>query len=106
MILKPSSKQMQSKTYPSLWETSTLQKRFLVQILVHSRELTTHQKLAPVVTDYIEIPLELIETYQDITLCMDGMKINSIPFLTTVSHYVLHCRMATKSISRILQECP
>jgi hypothetical protein len=51
---------------------------------------TTHQKPAPVVTDYIEIPRELIETHQDITLCMDGMKINGLPFLTTVSRNIMY----------------
>ena len=40
----------------------------------------------PVVDDYIEIPKELIATQREVTLCMDGMKVNGLAFLTTVSH--------------------
>jgi hypothetical protein len=44
---------------------------------------TTRQKPTHVVTDYTEIPHEgLNKTHQDITLCMDGMSINGIQFLT------------------------
>jgi hypothetical protein len=44
----------------------------------------TRNKPAPVTSDYIEIPKELIANHQHITLCMDGMRINGIPFLTTI----------------------
>ena len=37
------------------------------------------------VDDYIEIPKELISTQQEVTLCMDGMKVDGLAFLTTVS---------------------
>ena len=46
---------------------------------------TTRRKPAPVVHDYIEILNELIMTQREVTLCMDGMKVNGIAFLTTVS---------------------
>jgi hypothetical protein len=46
---------------------------------------TTRVKPAPVVADYLEVPKELITKHSNITLCIDGMKINGIPFLTTVS---------------------
>jgi hypothetical protein len=49
---------------------------------------TTHQKTPPVVTDYIE--KELIETHQNVTLYMDGIKINSIPFLTTIPRNIMY----------------
>jgi hypothetical protein len=42
---------------------------------------TTRIKPIPVVSDYIEIPQELIEKQQDITLCIDTMFINEIVFL-------------------------
>jgi len=51
---------------------------------------TTHTKPAPVIDDFIETPKELIEAQQDIVLCMDGMKINGTPFLTTVSRHIRH----------------
>ena len=39
----------------------------------------------PVVDDEIDIPRELIRSQRDITLCIDGMKVNGIWFLTTIS---------------------
>jgi hypothetical protein len=51
---------------------------------------TTRQKPAPVVSDYIEIPRELIENHHNVTLCIDGMKINGVPFLTTVSRNIMY----------------
>jgi hypothetical protein len=51
---------------------------------------TTRQKPTPVINDYIEIPEELINNHQKVTLCMDGMKINGIPFLTTVSRHIMY----------------
>ncbi len=51
---------------------------------------TTRQKPTPVVSDYIEIPPELIMNHHNIVLCMDGMKINGVPFLTTVSRNIMY----------------
>ena len=51
---------------------------------------TTRSKPFPVVEDYIEIPPELIDNHQQVTLCMDGMKINGIPFLTTISRNIMY----------------
>jgi Reverse transcriptase (RNA-dependent DNA polymerase) len=51
---------------------------------------TTRKKPYPVVLDYIEVPKELIATHQNVTLCMDGMNINGIPFLTTVSRNLMY----------------
>ena len=45
---------------------------------------TTRRKPAPVVSDYIEIPKELISAQREVTLCMDAMKVNGLAFLTTV----------------------
>ncbi len=54
---------------------------------------TTCTKPAPIINNYIETPTELINTQQEFILCMDGMKINGLPFLTTVSCHIRH-RMA------------
>jgi hypothetical protein len=51
---------------------------------------TTRAKPVPVVKDYIEIPNELITAHQDVVLCMDGMKINGVPFLTTISRNIMY----------------
>jgi hypothetical protein len=48
------------------------------------------QTPAPVVDDYIEIPKELTDAQHDVTLCLDGMKINGLPFLTTISKNIYY----------------
>jgi hypothetical protein len=45
---------------------------------------TTCQKPAPVVSDYVEIPKEHVYNHQSVVLCMDGIKFNDLPFLTTI----------------------
>jgi hypothetical protein len=51
---------------------------------------TTRQKPAPVVLDYIEIPEELITNHNNAVLCIDGMKINGVPFLTTILRNIMY----------------
>jgi Reverse transcriptase (RNA-dependent DNA polymerase) len=51
---------------------------------------TTRQKPAPVVNDYVEVPKELIDNHHNVTLCMDGIKINGVPFLTTISRNIMY----------------
>jgi hypothetical protein len=51
---------------------------------------TTRQKPAPVVSYYVEIPKELVYNHQSVVLCMDGMKINGVPFLTTISRSIMY----------------
>jgi len=46
---------------------------------------TTRRKPVPVVEDHINIPRELIAAQHSVTLCIDGMKVNGLSFLTTVS---------------------
>ena len=46
---------------------------------------TTRRNPIHVVEDTIDIPRELIRSQQDITLCIDGMKVNGLWFLTTIS---------------------
>jgi len=42
------------------------------------------------VNDYIEIPKELIQAQREVTLCMDGMKVNGQSFLTTISRNIMY----------------
>ena len=49
---------------------------------------TVRNKPKPVVNDYIHIPKELITKHQDITLCIDTMFINEMPFLSTISRHL------------------
>ena len=51
---------------------------------------TTRRKPSPVVSDYIEIPPELIQAQQDVVLCMDTMYINGMSFLTTISRHIMY----------------
>eukprot|EP00978_Attheya_sp_CCMP212_P017186 scaffold45596_cov58-Attheya_sp.AAC.9 len=46
---------------------------------------TTRRKLIPVVEDMIPVPRELIQAQQHVTLTMDGLTINSLKFLATIS---------------------
>ena len=48
----------------------------------------TRKKPTPVKRDEIEVPKELIEKGQDLTLCMDIMFINGMPVLTTIGRTV------------------
>jgi len=47
---------------------------------------TTRTKPAPAVSNLVEIPDELLETHQDVTISMDGLTVNSLKFLSTISH--------------------
>jgi hypothetical protein len=43
---------------------------------------TTCPAPVPIIEDCIEIPRELITAKYSVTLCLDGMKVNDISFLT------------------------
>jgi hypothetical protein len=51
---------------------------------------TTRHKPCPVVSDYIEIPSELIDNHHNVTLCIDTIKINGLSFLTTISRNIMY----------------
>ena len=51
---------------------------------------TTRCKPTPVVDDRIQIPPTLIHNHQNVTLCIDGMTINGVHFLTTISRHILY----------------
>ncbi len=56
--------------------------------------------------DYVKIPQELYESQQAITLCVDGMYVNGIPFLTTVSRRIIYRtaqRLQTQKSECLLQ---
>jgi hypothetical protein len=46
---------------------------------------TTKKKPNPIVNSYIDIPQELMSKQQNIMLCIDGIKVNGLTFLTTIS---------------------
>jgi len=51
---------------------------------------TVRKKPAPVAPDYIQIPRELTMNHHEVTLCMDGMNVNGLWFLTTVSRKIMY----------------
>jgi hypothetical protein len=46
---------------------------------------TTRRKPLPIIDEHIEIPAELISIHEDVTLAIDGLTINSLKFLSTIS---------------------
>jgi hypothetical protein len=50
----------------------------------------TRYRSAPVVNSLTEIPDKLIETQKDVSLSIDGMTVNGLKFLTTISHEIFY----------------
>ena len=51
---------------------------------------TVRKKPLPVASNYIEIPKELNNNHQDVTLCIDIMNINGLAFLATISRKIVY----------------
>jgi hypothetical protein len=51
---------------------------------------TTRRKPLLIAQDYIEIPTEFTIKQKDVTLCIDGVKVNGLAFLTTVSKNICY----------------
>ena len=52
---------------------------------------TTQQKAETIINDYIEIPSELVTKHENVTLFMDTLFINGMPFLATISKHLCYC---------------
>eukprot|EP00957_Ditylum_brightwellii_P137559 10486945-Ditylum_brightwellii.AAC.1 len=53
----------------------------------------TRAKPIPVTSNIIELPDELVRMNEDVVLSIDEMKVNSLTFLTSISHEI-YCRTA------------
>jgi hypothetical protein len=51
---------------------------------------TTRSRPTPVSNNIIEIPDKLLEVQKDVILSLDGMTVNSLKFLTTISHEIFY----------------
>jgi hypothetical protein len=51
---------------------------------------TTRSHHKPVTSNIVEIPDELLEVQKDVILSMDRMTVNSLKFLTTISHEIFY----------------
>ena len=52
---------------------------------------STKTKALPIVNDYVEIPQELYNTHENVTLFMDTLFINGLTFLATISENIKYC---------------
>jgi hypothetical protein len=68
---------------------------------------TTRSKPLPVTSNIMEIPGELLEVQQDLTMSMDGLTVNSLKFLSTRSHdlYYRTAQYIARSVASIYEEC-
>jgi hypothetical protein len=68
---------------------------------------TTRSKPTPVTSNIVEIPDELLEIQQDPTLSMDGLTVNSLKFLSTISHdlYYRTVQYVAKPVASIYKVC-
>jgi hypothetical protein len=55
---------------------------------------STRKKPVHVAPDYVKIPRSLMDAQYSVTLCIDGMFVNGLPFLTTISCNIMY-RMAS-----------
>jgi hypothetical protein len=69
---------------------------------------TTQQKPTTVESNIVEIPEELLEIQQDLKVSMDGMTVNSMKFLTAISHdlyYRTAQQYVTNPVASVYKEC-
>ncbi len=61
----------------------------------------------PVTSNIVEIPDELLEVQQDLTLSMDGLTVNSLKFLSTISHdlYYRTAQYVAKPVASVYESC-
>jgi hypothetical protein len=68
---------------------------------------TARIKPTPVTSNIVEIPDELLEVQQDLTLSMDGLSVNSLKFLSAISHdlYYRTAQYVARPVAFIYEEC-
>ena len=63
----------------------------------------TRRKPLPIIEEHIKIPEELISVHEDITMAIDGLTINSLKFLSTIScniyYRTVHYMPTTKALN-------
>jgi hypothetical protein len=68
---------------------------------------TTRTKPTPVVSNHVEIPDELLNVQQDKTVSMDGLTVNSLKFLSTISHDLFYrtAQYVAKPVASVYEKC-
>jgi hypothetical protein len=71
------------------------------------KEKITRRKPITVVDNTVEIPEELLEIQQDLKVSMDGMTVNSMKFLTAISHdlYYRPAQYITNPVASVYKVC-
>jgi hypothetical protein len=78
------------KNNPVTTEDVDIAKKIFGPDIATLKGKTTRRAPIPVIEDRIEIPRELITAQYSVTLCIDGMKVNDISFLTTISKNLMY----------------
>jgi hypothetical protein len=68
---------------------------------------TTRSKPTPVTSNLVDIPDELLEVQKDVILSIDGMTVNSLKFLTTISHelYYRTAQYVPENVASEYEKC-
>ena len=68
---------------------------------------TTRSRPTPVTNNIVEIPDELLDIQQDLTVSMDGLTINSLKFLSTISHklYYRTAQNVSQPVASLYEVC-
>ena len=68
---------------------------------------TTRSWPNPVVSNIVDIPDEFLEVQQDLTVSMDGLTVNSLRFLSAISHelYYRTTQYFTETVVSVLKSC-
>ena len=68
---------------------------------------TTRTSAAPFVSNLVEIPDELLETHRDITISMESLTVNSLKFLSIISHDIYYhtAQYVSQPIGSVYEKC-
>jgi hypothetical protein len=68
---------------------------------------TTRSRPTPVTSNIVEIPDELLDVQQDLTVSMDGLEVNSLKFLSTISHdlYYRTAQYVSEAVASVYEVC-
>jgi hypothetical protein len=98
---------LSSKNNPVTTEDVDIAEKIFGPDLATLKGKTTRRAPVPVIENRIEIPRELITTQYSVTLCLDGMKVNDISFLTTISKNLMYrtARYIQRPLASVYRKC-
>jgi hypothetical protein len=68
---------------------------------------TTRSKPTPVTSNLVEIPDELLNIQEEMTISMDGLTVNSLKFLSTIAHDLFYrtAQYVPKPVASVYEKC-